>query len=428
MVSWKESTLFYIYFIINKIKWYAWEQYGLLVQLGVPAPNKSLILYKRHNASCHVHDLNLRSSVQRFWMLCECPIWITGRTPDGREVPRQATGQTDLKLAESVRSAILLEAKGDERLGLAISECTRKFLASIESEVRPKTLAQHGKLLERFTAYCHMRKVFHMSGLSADLCEDFKVEGLPGQQATTRRTSTAKLRVFLKAAFRRDWITQSLAEKVTPYHAEYEQKQPYTDKELADLLAACSRMRKGRKGYSGHLETFRLLLDLMDQTGMRISDAVRFDPAKLVKGKHLWIYPFVQQKRKRTETARTIEAFLEDKLVEDIRACTWLSPELPFSWGHFPPDYLPTQVYFRMVSLGKLCGVKDCRPHRLRDTFAVRKLSGGMSLEEVCRLLGHSSVAVTEKFYGAWSPTRREGLEARVASSLVNAGSDTLRH
>src|SRR5215469_13344988 len=37
--------------------------------------------------------------------------------------------------------------------------------------------------------------------------------------------------------------------------------------------------------------------------------------------------------------------------------------------------------------------------HMLRDTFAVEYLLAGMPLEEVSRLLGHSSVLITQKHY-----------------------------
>src|SRR5712671_7712410 len=78
------------------------------------------------------------------------------------------------------------------------------------------------------------------------------------------------------------------------------------------------------------------------------------------------------------------------------------------------------EVYERMQTLGARCGVSDCRPHRLRDTFAVRKLLAGFQLEDVSRLLGHSSVKVTETYYAKWVPSRKLRLERLLAESLVN--------
>ena len=64
-----------------------------------------------------------------------------------------------------------------------------------------------------------------------------------------------------------------------------------------------------------------------------------------------------------------------------------------------------------MQEIGKRAGVDDCRPHRLRDTFAVRCLVKGMRIEDVSTLLCDSSIAVTEKFYAAWVKSRKELLE-----------------
>src|ERR1700679_94676 len=45
--------------------------------------------------------------------------------------------------------------------------------------------------------------------------------------------------------------------------------------------------------------------------------------------------------------------------------------------------------------------------HRLRDTFAVDLLSKGVPMEEVSRLLGHTSTRTTEKSYAKWSKGRQ---------------------
>src|SRR5579863_8204022 len=82
--------------------------------------------------------------------------------------------------------------------------------------------------------------------------------------------------------------------------------------------------------------------------------------------------------------------------------------EGPFWYGTgLDPTALAQAVYERMQAIGKRTGVTVCRPHRLRDTFAVRALLRGMQLEDVSRLLGHTSVKVTETYYAKWIGSRK---------------------
>ena len=53
-------------------------------------------------------------------------------------------------------------------------------------------------------------------------------------------------------------------------------------------------------------------------------------------------------------------------------------------------------------------------PHRFRDTFAVSLLLKGVSLESVSKLLGHTSIKVTERHYAPWVKARQDQLESDV--------------
>ena len=54
--------------------------------------------------------------------------------------------------------------------------------------------------------------------------------------------------------------------------------------------------------------------------------------------------------------------------------------------------------------------------HRLRDTFAVDLLENGVPLEEVSKLLGHTSVKTTEKSYAPWVTARQDRLDSLVVA------------
>jgi integrase len=62
----------------------------------------------------------------------------------------------------------------------------------------------------------------------------------------------------------------------------------------------------------------------------------------------------------------------------------------------------------------ELAGIPDGTIHRFRDTLAVDLLLKGVGLEDVSKLLGHSSTKITEKHYAPWIKARQEQLEASV--------------
>jgi integrase/recombinase XerD len=52
--------------------------------------------------------------------------------------------------------------------------------------------------------------------------------------------------------------------------------------------------------------------------------------------------------------------------------------------------------------------------HRFHDTFAVRLLQGGVSIENVAKLAGHASIDVTEKPFAPRVKTRQDLLQREI--------------
>jgi site-specific recombinase XerD len=59
--------------------------------------------------------------------------------------------------------------------------------------------------------------------------------------------------------------------------------------------------------------------------------------------------------------------------------------------------------------------------HRLRDTFAVELLGNGVPMEEVSKLLGHTSIKTTEKHYAKWVKGRQDRLDSLVTATWAMA-------
>ena len=383
-----------------------------------------LTIYRYHSTDCKVHSFKLRPDAKRFFRDCDCKIWITGTT-DTERYPRQSTGLRDWKAAEAYLLSLTVKSKDTTVHGETLADCIKKFIDAHEENVGAKALGQYKLTLDRLQAHCHSKNKFFIHELTVDLLEDFKTYGLPKLKSTSKATAVSKLKFFLREAYRRGWTKEALAEKVKSTKAIYEEKQPYTEEEVSLILAEADKLNGGTTGYATQPKTFRLLLDLMLETGMRVGDAIRYQPARCKKSKELWMYSFFPQKVKRNHKPKQLEVFLTQELKKAIDGCTWLSGSYPFAYREFEENTaMEAAVYERMQAIGERSGVSDCRPHRLRDTFAVRMLLKGVALEDVSHLLGHGSIAVTEKYYAAWVPSRKLRLEGLLSKALVNPVSD----
>ena len=56
-------------------------------------------------------------------------------------------------------------------------------------------------------------------------------------------------------------------------------------------------------------------------------------------------------------------------------------------------------------------GIANGGSHRFRHLFAVSLLQDGADMRNVSRALGHSSIAVTEKYYASWDRKQQENLD-----------------
>lgn len=99
--------------------------------------------------------------------------------------------------------------------GPTIKHCGEQFLKMKTHELGEKTIGQYNLLFGRLVAYCEKRGVSVMRELTVGLIEEFKVDGLPKLANTTKGITVAKLRCFLREAYRLEWIDKPLAERRT---------------------------------------------------------------------------------------------------------------------------------------------------------------------------------------------------------------------
>lgn len=373
-------------------------------------------LYRRHGAGC-------TSKAPDSLYGCSCPLWIRGRH-DGQKF-RESAETRDV--AEAWNRVTIRTARAPKKWlqgdlptgapepdkGPTLLEAIDKFCRSQEETTKDQTQAHYTRVFLALRKFMATRHVVYVQDLTPALCIEFAESGLVGVRGkklkrSTLATYTAKWKAFLKWLESKGLVEKRLAIRIEPVRFPHEQTMPLEPTELEKIIAASPRI-------------YALLWRLMAlETGLRISDALNFDPANLVRGDHGSIYRFKMIKRRViTRRQKAIcESFVSTEWLVDLEAARaeWAS-QLPFrrQGVAFTADY---KAAFKVLSkIGASVGVQGARPHRLRDTFAVGCFLRGMALDDVSALLHHQDIRMTADAYSAWIPARTRRLESVLAQS-----------
>jgi len=160
-------------------------------------------------------------------------------------------------------------------------------------------------------------------------------------------------------------------------------RKSYTEEEILMVVGAAES--------SGNLEDFEtgLMILVMAETGMRIAELTRLSTAE-ISGQRIM---FVGKGRKLREvylTASTAECLME-----------FLAGREGYVWGGASLNGEPpcvNTVRTRMTMAFLNAGFEGFYPHALRHSFATNLQRRGASVAEIKEMMGHSSIATTERY------------------------------
>ena len=178
----------------------------------------------------------------------------------------------------------------------------------------------------------------------------------------------------------------------------------YTAEEVGRVLAVAQA--------SGDVQT-GLMIQLMFETGMRIAELARLKLADFEVGADGLIgrrMLFVSKGRKLREAYVTTETLA---LLRQFIAQYGVTQHLwhAFDGGSLDDDVPPltTQtVRNRLKRVFCMAGFPDFYPHALRHSFATDLQLRGASVAEIKEMIGHSSVATTERYLHGFEGQLRE--------------------
>lgn len=266
------------------------------------------------------------------------------------------------------------------------------FLLHRESEGRSrKTIAWHDASLRLFTDWIQAHASSDPSDWTPTTIRAYFVylrdrptkHGNP-LSATSIRTYASSVLAFCRWLYDEEVIPKNIAERVSAPKVPQYIKAPFEQSELKRLILAAKSDR--RNGLRDHA----VLLFLLD-TGCRANEVVSLKADDIIWNQRIAkVYGKGSKERVVFFSAPTAQAMLRYQMKSEHCACFFCSEEgKPMS---------PSGLLQIMKRLGKRANVGDCHPHRFRHTFALTFLRSGGNVLALQRILGHTTLAMTQRY------------------------------
>lgn len=350
-----------------------------------------LNLYRRHQQPCRFGSRRYRN--------CNCPIWVQGSLR-GEYIRRALNLRSWSAATDLVRD---WEASGE--IGVVkkpniptIAEAVEKFLADLRAQqLSGETVRKYENLLNRrFVPWADSKGYRYLKQLGVEQMRQFRATWIDSANYAVKNLE--RLRAFFRFCMHDDWIIKNPASAVKAPKVIDRPTLPFSNQEMKRILAACDR-------YQGNQDRLRAFVLVMRYSGLRIGDTIALGGQRLTSNK-LFLYT--------AKTGTPVYVPLPPVVMRALKKCRANDLDRFFSTGNAKPQTARANWSRYLDSLFELANINGGHSHRFRDTFAVRLLEQGVSLETVSLLLGHSSVKVTERHYKPWVKSLQTKLEQDV--------------
>ncbi|HHX43146.1 MAG TPA: tyrosine-type recombinase/integrase [Chloroflexi bacterium] len=276
----------------------------------------------------------------------------------------------------------------------------------------PLDAALQGFLLDRQAARCAHKTLTHYKYTAGGFVAWLKEQGIRdvahikaghvraylvglqkrGVKDTTQHAHARGIKAWLNWLVREGDLSESPMRRVAMPRLEQRVPPPFTPEEVHRLLAACNRQTAtGARNYA-------LILVLLD-TGLRAAECVALRVGDVDMRTGLAVVLGKGRKQRQVRVGNKARAAVLRMLAHrgepSPGAPLWAAYDLQgCECGALSIHGLQTAV----VRLGRAAGVKPCGPHRFRRTFALWCLRDGMDLHSLRLLMGHSSLAVLQRY------------------------------
>ncbi len=271
----------------------------------------------------------------------------------------------------------------------------REFISYLEHEKKssPHTIASYRRDLEQFGSYLEEKRV-KLRSLDNVLIRGFLARlHQEGRKKSSIARKLASLRSFLQFCVKKKWLKDNPAKVVSTPKQEKHVPSFLSEEEMSSFLDLPQEPKNVLEMRD------KALLELLYATGIRVSEIVGTNiedvnfKEKFIrirgKGKKERLVPF--GKKAEESLRRYLQhrySMSRGKIGDNALFLNYRGKRLtPRSVERIVEKYIRRQAIKRKIS-----------PHSLRHSFASHLLSRGADLRVIQELLGHESLATTQKY------------------------------
>jgi integrase/recombinase XerD len=364
-----------------------------------------ITIFVRHAADC-------KYAGDEFSKRCNCRKhfrWTQG----GKQFRRGAKTRSWAEAEDNKRrleDQLLGRTPVAESNGQALAAAVQVFVQDKKAQgVAPDTLGKYVRELERLQRFCEGHGVFVAQRLDLEVLSSFRAtwEDLY-PSSYTRSIVQKRLKVFLRFCHDAGWLDR--IPRLSPLKVDEPETMPLSAAEYARLLTAVPLE------FPEHAGRMRAVIQLMRWSGLAVRDAVMLKRTEIqtdAKGLHHIVIA-------RQKTGTPVSVPIPADVAAEVLTVLNGHPVYVFWDGTSTPPLAAHRMskwISRVFTRAKIQTLGHMKSHRLRDTFAVDLLQKGVPLEHVSKLLGHTSIATTEKSYAQWVKGRQDRLDSIVSDS-----------
>ena len=273
---------------------------------------------------------------------------------------------------------------------MTVREACDAYLRELEARnVRKSTRSSYRTLFRQLQAFAHESGSEGIGDLDRAAMSRWRERWECAHSTQAKRLKL--LKPFFSHAQMAGWVSESPLQGIRRPQPDARPTMPLSTDEVRALLATATQKPKEQA-----------LLLLLRYSGLAISDAATLRHDAVQANGDLVL--------RRAKSGELVTVALPDAVLAALDAVAEPGRPHYFWTGRSEPTTAANYWRKRLKQVADTAGVQGFHPHRVRDTFAVELLLAGVLIQDVSTLLGHGSVATTERYYAPWNLARRERL------------------